>query len=438
MTTSLKLGIAAVFLFQFIVAAGFGLSHDEAYYWLFSRHLDVGYFDHPPFVAAVIALFSFLPHHEFSVRAGFILLQAGTLIILFKLIDRAYWRNAFILFFSFPLASYAGLLALPDMPLLFMTAAYFYFLKEFLAKKKSGVWMLGIVIPLLLYAKYHGILLVFFTIIAVPRIVLRKDFWVVAFLSLVLFAPHIWWQKENNFPTLKYHFLERPSSEFSLKRIFDYLGTQVLLSGLLCGPILLWQLIKFRARDSFQRVLVFSSWGILGFFLLSTISKKVEANWTISVAVPFIILLASSDIWNKRWARMFLGASFAIVLSVRLVFLFPQLPIKRIHEFHGWDKWAKTVSEKCGDLKIMANSYQIASKLSFYLERDIGALNYRSRKNQFDFWKWNLSGDVCYITDKSQFTGESITTPENKVLQIVKNLTVEELLMRKIEENTRP
>ena len=174
MTKSLKLGIASIFLFQLFVAAGFGLSHDEAYYWLFSRHLDVGYFDHPPFVAAVIALFSFLPHHEISVRVGFVLLQAGTLFLLLRMIDRRHWKNTVLLFFAFPLASYTGLLALPDMPLLFMTAAYFYFLRDFLSGKKSAVFTLGVVIALLLYAKYHGILLVFFTILAVPRIVLKK------------------------------------------------------------------------------------------------------------------------------------------------------------------------------------------------------------------------------------------------------------------------
>lgn len=438
MTKSLKLGIAAVFLFQLVVAAGFGLSHDEAYYWLFSRHLDLGYFDHPPFVAAVIALSSFLPHHEISVRIGFILLQAGTLFFLFRMTERIHWRNAFLIFFAFPLASYAGLLALPDMPLLFMTAAYFYFLRDFLAGKKSAVFALGVVIALLLYAKYHGILLVFFTIVAVPRIVLKKEFWLVAFISLLLFAPHMWWQKQNNYLTLKYHFLERPSSEFSLKRIFDYIGTQVGLAGLFCGPILLWQLFKLRSRNPFERILIFTAWGILAFFLVSTISKKVEANWTISVVIPLVILLAGSEIWSKRWARSVLFASFGIVMAARLVFLFPQLPIKRIHEFHGWKAWASSIDERCGERKIVANSYQIASKLSYYLNREIRALNFRSRKNQFDLWNWDISGEVCYVTDKSQFTGEPVTTPENKVLQIVKNLTGEELLMRKIEENAQP
>ena len=44
------------FLLWFIVAilqAAFtDIFHDEAYYWLWSKHLALGYFDHPPMIAA--------------------------------------------------------------------------------------------------------------------------------------------------------------------------------------------------------------------------------------------------------------------------------------------------------------------------------------------------------------------------------------------------
>jgi 4-amino-4-deoxy-L-arabinose transferase-like glycosyltransferase len=437
MTNSLKLGIISVFALQLIMCASFGLAHDEAYYWLFSKNLSWGYFDHPPFVAFAIKLFSFLPHHEFSVRLGFVLLQAGSLFFLLTLIEKKFWWNAFLIFFSFPLASYTGLLALPDMPLLFMTAAYFYFLRGYLAGDKKCIWLLGAVIPLLLYAKYHGILLIFFTILAIPRLLLRRDFWLVTLISVMLFLPHIWWQYQNNFATLRYHFLERPSSDFSLKRVFDYLGTQLILSGLFCGPIIWWQLKKIKARESFLRVLVFVSWGILIFFLVSTFSKKVEANWTISLVIPLTILLSGSEIWSKKWAKGILLLSFLVVMFSRLAFLFPGLPLKRIAEFHGWQEWSNKVQEKCGETRIVANSYQIASKLSFYLNRDIRALNYKSRKNQFDFWNWDIDGEVCYITDKTEFHGEEILTPELKSLRIVKGLMGENLLQRKIDENAR-
>ena len=48
------LAIAALTILRFIAAAFLPLSADEAYYWLWSRHLAAGYFDHPPAIAFVI------------------------------------------------------------------------------------------------------------------------------------------------------------------------------------------------------------------------------------------------------------------------------------------------------------------------------------------------------------------------------------------------
>src|SRR3989344_2512915 len=106
MTKTLRLSLLLVFLFQILMATGFELAHDEAYYWLYSKHLDWGYFDHPPFVGVVIRFFSFLPHSELAVRIGFIVLQFLSLQLLFSL--TANFLIAFLLFFSFPLASFTG------------------------------------------------------------------------------------------------------------------------------------------------------------------------------------------------------------------------------------------------------------------------------------------------------------------------------------------
>ncbi|MBD5632897.1 MAG: hypothetical protein IAI49_00335, partial [Candidatus Eremiobacteraeota bacterium] len=47
-----------VILVRGVVAFTLPLTGDEAYYWEWSRHLAWGYVDHPPAVAATIALFS--------------------------------------------------------------------------------------------------------------------------------------------------------------------------------------------------------------------------------------------------------------------------------------------------------------------------------------------------------------------------------------------
>ena len=441
MTKFLRLILIVIFLFQIAVASGFELAHDEAYYWLFSRHLDWGYFDHPPFVAAIIKMFSFFPTSEISVRIGFIVLQFLSLFILIRMTTKHLLTT--LLFFSFPLASFTGLLALPDIPLLFMTACYCFLLYQYLLKDSVIISLsLGLVIALLFFAKYHGVLLVFFTLLAVPGLFKKKSFYLVALTALVLFMPHMVWQYEHDFSTLRYHFIERPSADFSIARSLEYFGLQIGLAGLFVGPVVWWVIIKNKSENEFQRAMKFISIGTVIFFLISSFSKRVEANWTIFLVIPMILLVAKDHFWEKRFAKYLLGVSFAVIMVARILFVLPpeMVKIKRLKEFHGWSDWALKVRSECGESPILANSYQIASKLSFYLQQEISALNYHSRKNQFDYWKWDRkipTDQVCYVTDKRAFPGEIIFTPEGKELRLVKNQDLKALWALKYSETSR-
>lgn len=431
MTKSLKLSLLALFLFQILIAANFELAHDEAYYWLYSKNLAWGYFDHPPFVGWVIKAFSFLGHNELAVRIGFIVLQFITVLILIGL-GSSPWI-ATLLFFSFPLASFTGLLALPDIPLLFMAAVYCYYLKRYLeADSFKNTALLGISIALLFYAKYHGVLLVFFTMIAIPKLLLRRSFYLVALVAIIGFFPHMLWQYQHDFATLRYHFIERPSSSFSMKRSLEFLGLQVFLAGVFAGPVVWWGIFKNKSKTSFDRAMKVISIGTVAFFLFSSLSKKTEANWTIFLAVPLILFVSNLEVWKKKAVHKLLVLSCGLVVVLRLVFVLPPefVKIKRANEFHGWEKWAKEVEQKCLPESIVGNTYQIASKLSYYLNQEIGSLNIHSRKNQFDYWQFEKNvptKEVCYISNNSQYGGEEIFTPEGKSLHILKNQSIEKL-----------
>lgn len=431
-----------LFLLQLLLSASVELAHDEAYYWLYSRHLDWGYFDHPPLVGVTIWLFSFLPHDEVSLRLGFILQQVLSLYLLLKLLPREYHWQGSLLFISFPLVYFSGILALPDMPLLFMSALYFFALREYFKKDSWGAALaLGLIIPALLYAKYHGILLIFFTLLALPKLLVRKSFYLIALMSILLFLPHVIWQYQHDFSTLRYHFLERPKSAFSFKRSLEYLGLQIGLAGLLAGPVVWWAVIKRKASDDFDRVMKFCGIGIVVFFFLSTFSKKFEANWSLPASIPLIYLAAQSEYFKRWWGKALLMTSGALIVGVALVLMAfsDQLPVKRLKEFHGWRAWAREVQQRCQSHQLMANSYQIASKLSYYLETEIPSLNYHSRKNHFDYWRFDqafTSGSVCYITDKGGFVGEEVMTPEGKRLKLVQT-TLQELLTLKAEQDNQ-
>jgi 4-amino-4-deoxy-L-arabinose transferase-like glycosyltransferase len=82
------------FIFWFLVFWGFlniisayntGLTNDEAYYWVFSKHLDWGFLDHPPMVAVLIWLGQIFFDNNLGVRFFNILLNIGSLYLLWDI-----------------------------------------------------------------------------------------------------------------------------------------------------------------------------------------------------------------------------------------------------------------------------------------------------------------------------------------------------------------
>ena len=69
-------GFVLIWMFiNFLQSFFTGLYPDETYYWVYSRNLQWGYFDHPPLVAVFIKLGELLGHNNFFTRLGTVLLS---------------------------------------------------------------------------------------------------------------------------------------------------------------------------------------------------------------------------------------------------------------------------------------------------------------------------------------------------------------------------
>src|ERR1700757_3197231 len=71
-----------------IQAATLELHADEAYYWLYSRYLDWGYFDHPPMVALFIRAGYVITHTELGVRLLTVLASSLTVWLLWLIVKK--------------------------------------------------------------------------------------------------------------------------------------------------------------------------------------------------------------------------------------------------------------------------------------------------------------------------------------------------------------
>src|ERR1700748_3548892 len=108
------------------------LQGDEAYYWLYSRYLDWGYFDHPPMVAAFIRIGYSLLHNELGVRLLTVLASTASVYMLWLILKKyAVDVLAFALVVSgiFVFNIY-GFTTTPDAPLFFFTVLFYFFYQQ--------------------------------------------------------------------------------------------------------------------------------------------------------------------------------------------------------------------------------------------------------------------------------------------------------------------
>ena len=84
----LSIYLIGLFLLNLLQSAFVELSYDEAYYWIYSQFPSWGYYDHPPMVAWLISLGSWLGHSELAVRFFFNVLGCGSIYFLWKITNQ--------------------------------------------------------------------------------------------------------------------------------------------------------------------------------------------------------------------------------------------------------------------------------------------------------------------------------------------------------------
>jgi len=366
---------------------------DEAYYWVYSRHLDWGYFDHPPMIALLIKIGYSIFHNELGVRLLIVLVNTLTLWITAKLIASKDNKLFYLLIGAMGAMQIGGILAVPDVPLIFFAAVYFWVYRNFVNEQTwKNTVLLGLSMALMFYSKYHGVLLVFFTVLSNVNLLKVFKFYVACIITTVLFFPHIYWQYTHGFPSLQYHLVDRNASSYDISYTLDYLGGQLLLFGPLLGWLILYYAFRSPITNSFERALKFCVIGVLSFFLLSTFKGRVEANWTVMLFTPVLILAHQAIVrkgWTQKWLIYTLPVTLLLVLVVRVYMVWDFLPGVEIRpEIHHNREWTSQVAARAqGRPVVFVNSYQRPSKYMFYTGQLSYSLNSRySRRSQYNFW----------------------------------------------------
>ena len=419
------------FLLNLFQAAYTELLDDEAYYWMYSKFPAWGYYDHPPVIALLIRAGSWLFSNELGVRFFIVTLNTLTLLIIYRLLRSKDDRLFYAMAASIGVLQIGGIIAVPDLPLCFFVALFFLVYRQFL--NKMSTWhsiLLGIVMALMLYSKYHGVLIILFTILSNWKLLKSYQAYVAAITGLLLFMPHLYWQYLNGYPSLYYHLLERNAPAYKFSFTIEYLFGQLLLAGPLIGWLILWAAFRYRPLNLFEKALKFSMAGFYLFFLISSLRGRVEANWTVPALVPLFILshqyLQDKLRWQQLLIRM-VPLTLVLVIFARGFLILDTAAFKQLRkdEFHQNRLWAQQVAKITYGLPVVfTKSYQDPSKLWFYAGIPSFCLNTPDyRRNNFNFWPVEdalFNRKVAVISWKNYpYKKDSILTPEGKFISFV-------------------
>ncbi|MBI3858280.1 MAG: glycosyltransferase family 39 protein, partial [Planctomycetes bacterium] len=189
---------------------------EEAYHWNYARHLDWGYFDHPPMIAWAIAAGRLLfGDTAFGIRAVTLLFSAGTSILLARLAKRFYGDAAavwaLILFTFAPVALPVSEAGFPDSPLLFFWTLTLTLAWDAIEGQDGRRWLAaGAALGAAMLSKYTAVFLVpsVFLYLVLSK---RDRRWLATpwpylagLVALVVFTPVIYWNWKHDWVSFLY------------------------------------------------------------------------------------------------------------------------------------------------------------------------------------------------------------------------------------------
>jgi len=418
---TLFIGCYFLILTAFMINAA--LCPDGYYYWNWSEHLQLSYYDGSPLVAYVMALltWSFGPH-EFSIYLLGLLSAALTTLLIYRTAR---------LFFSVETARIASCLWLlspgniryfflqttyNSVLILFWALTLYCFCKLIQEKRLRYFYGCGISIGLMLLAKYTGVLLcgaLFILCVAYARyrfILKNHHFYISLLLAALIFSPVIIWNHQHHWISFLYqlHHGYAGQSPGILHQLAIYLVGNIFDYGILI-LLLIYSGFKQRKKLFNHPHVIFTipTLFVWLFFFVSACFAIPQTNWSAPAFFSGILLLAA--LLKEESAKKYLFPSVCIILAAAsfIYLIGSRFPYFYIGAGPGWSQVyaSKTMLEKLNpkfvkDKIIYADGYQLASYAHSFLKSRPPAY---ANSNQYYFWlqkaRPHFSGeDVLYLS----------------------------------------
>lgn len=424
---------------------------EEAYYWNYANHLDIGYLDHPPMVAMLIKITTLLfGVNEFAVRLSALVCWFFSAWFVFKLthlIRSDAGIYAVILLSIFPFFFLQSMVITPDDPLILCWSATLYSLFRAVVKNETKYWYAsGLWMGLGLLSKYTMVLLGFTTLIYITLVpeyrfwFKRKEPYLCALIAMVCFIPVILWNATHEWASFAFQSTRRLNAQDHFS--FDqYLGLLLLFLTPL-GLLSLWKLYRpqpittlFGMEDNTKRFLQCYTLVPLLVFGVFSLKHQIKFNWIgpgLLATIPWISIGISNAFEQKTKTVIYgwmLTTLFLILGYGGLIFTGTTGQPAWIHQafltkYIDWNNLTGRINQVAQEAEqethqsltiIPLDSYNIGSELNFYQQKQwnngsiekvypiIGSHVFGQQSLMFQYWSnhFKLSDKVLLLVSKN-------------------------------------
>jgi len=409
--------VGVLTLWRLYLSATLQLHPDEAYYWLWSRNLDIGYFDHSPAVAYFIWFTTLFSKSELWVRLSATMVSLIVSALTWQLSMQLFRSTvvaagSVILFNVYPLSMLGLIVISPDIPVfLFQSLSVFIFWQII---RSNNIWLwyaLGASFGLSLLSKYTAVLLApcifIYLVLTDDRRWLKT---VHPYLSLLVgflcFLPVVYWNSQHDWVSFAFQLRNGLGNEGpSFGKVAEYIGGQLLITGPLIWLIGMYAaLVGVYRKDKETLYLIFTSMPIIGFFGITSFRNVAGPNWPLCAYFTFSILATkycldgASKIRRSLWfAAVVLSLSISAIVTLHAKFNI--IPLERFSKeaaaadatnwFYGWRELATELKKYAGKEIAVTSSHQLSAEIIYYTDSSMLARTDRvARPSEFDLWHW--------------------------------------------------
>jgi hypothetical protein len=438
------LGILAIG--KFIFSMNMDLSPDETYYWEWSRHLEMSYYDQGPGVALYIRFFTMLFGNTlFALKLAAVFSYIICLFLIFKISTELSFSKQ-QQFFTLGMMSlmpgffFGSMYIMHDSALLIGWVLALYFFVLYVKRKKPVyLYLLFLACGLGFLSKhtmlFFGISLILWIVITPIEwtVFSKKHIYLSVLLGLVVVSPMILWNIQNNWENLDaiLHLRSAGTGENNNASVDKFFVAQALLFSPLWWftfVISVYRLkhtiISQEPSDTILKFLWINSMILPIFFFFMSLKKQTQPNWVFP-SYPAAILLVGymlgepKELLKNQLLKQLVIYGFVVSISLNFVSMFLYeiknfLGIKinsyyTSARFKGYKEVIREVEvfqkEKHPSSILITNRYQDASIGSWYIQGQphVNSINILF-KNQYNHWnQMELGKDylIYYIQENS-------------------------------------